>query len=103
MVINTTSFAEIVDRWTERNEIPVEVELFEFFNELDIDVIVAANKMDKVTEKDITLDGVAQRLGMTPPWRQWLDKIVPVSAKKGNIGELKELIQKKIERTRGSD
>jgi len=27
---------------------------------------------------------------------------VPVSAKKGNIGELKELIQKKIERTRAS-
>jgi hypothetical protein len=39
---------------------------------------------------------------MSPPWRQWLDKIVPVSAKKGNLGELKELIQKKMEETRGS-
>lgn len=102
MVVNTTSFAEIVDRWTQRNEIPVEVELFEFFNELDIDVIVAANKMDKVKDQDIALDGIAQRLGMSPPWRQWLDKIVPVSAKKGNLGELKELIQKKMEETRGS-
>ncbi|HMB44195.1 MAG TPA: GTP-binding protein, partial [Candidatus Methanoperedens sp.] len=90
---------EIVDRWTRRNEIPVEVELFEFFNELDIDVIVAANKMDKVTDQDLALDGVVQRLGMSPPWRQWPDKIVPVSAKKGNIGELKLLVQKKIEGT----
>jgi len=97
MVINTTSFAEIVDRWTLRNEIPVEVELFEFFNELDIDVIVAANKMDKVTDQDMTLDGVVQRLGMSPPWRQWPDMIIPVSAKKGNIGDLKLRIQKKIE------
>lgn len=97
LVVNATSFIEIVDRWTNRNEIPVEIEFFEFFNELDIDVIVAANKMDKVTEKDKTLDGIAERFGMAPPWRQWLDKIVPVSAKKGNIGELRRLIQKKKE------
>lgn len=97
MVVNTTSFAEIVDRWTERNEIPVEVELYEFLGELGIDVIVAANKMDKVKDQDFALDGIAQRLGMPPPWRQWLDKIVPVSAKKGNIEKLKLLIQKKIE------
>jgi GTP-binding protein EngB required for normal cell division len=87
-----------VDRWTQRNEIPVEVELFEFLHELDIQVIVAANKMDKVTDTDKTLDGIAARLGMTPPWRQWIDIIVPVSAKKGNIGILKELIQKNLER-----
>jgi GTP-binding protein EngB required for normal cell division len=98
MVINTTSFSEIVDRWTQRNEIPVEVELFEFLHELDIQVIVAANKIDKVTKIDVTLDGIAQRLGMTPPWRQWMDIIIPVSAKKGNIGILKELIQKNLER-----
>jgi len=98
MVVNTSSFSEIVDRWTERNEIPVEVELFEFLHELDIDIIVAANKMDKVKDIDKTLDGIAQRLGMSPPWRQWIDIIVPVSAKKGNIGILKELIQKNLER-----
>ncbi len=60
-------------------------------------MIVAANKMDKVKDQDLVLDGIAQRLGMSPPWRQWLDKIVPVSAKKGNLGDLKQLMQKKIE------
>ncbi len=97
MVVNAGSFAEIVDRWAGRNEIPVEVELYEFLHELNIDVIVAANKIDKVEEVDRTLDGIAQRLGMMPPWRQWLDKIVPVSAKKGSIRGLKELIQKRLE------
>lgn len=97
MVVNSGSFAEIVDRWAGRNEIPVEIELYEFLQELNIDVIVAANKIDKVDNVDETLDGIAERLGMMPPWKQWLDTIVPVSAKKGNIRELKELIQKKLE------
>lgn len=97
MVVNATSFAEIVDRWNERGEVPVEVELFEFLHEMNIDVIVAANKMDKVADIDKTLDGIAERLGMTPPWRQWLDTIVPVSAKKGDVRGLKELIRKKLE------
>ncbi|MCX9012977.1 MAG: GTP-binding protein EngB [Candidatus Methanoperedens sp.] len=97
MVVNATSFAEIVDRWRERGEIPVEVELFEFLHEMNIDVIVAANKMDKVADIDKTLDGIAERLGMMPPWRQWLDVIVPVSAKKGDVRGLKELIRKKLE------
>ncbi len=102
LVVNATSFSEIVDRWAGRNEIPVEVELFEFLHELNIDVVVAANKIDKVKDVDRTLDGIAERLGMSPPWRQWLDTIVPVSASKGNIGELKKLIQKKIEVKRGN-
>jgi small GTP-binding protein len=97
MVVNAASFVDIVDRWAERGEIPLEVELYEFLNELNIDVIVAANKIDKVMDADKTLDGIAERLGMMPPWRQWLDKIVPVSAKKGNIRGLEELIRKKLE------
>ncbi len=96
MVVNATSFSEIVDRWNGRNEVPVEVELFEFLHELDVYVIVAANKIDKVDDVDRTLDGIAERLGMTPPWKQWIDSVVPVSAKKGMIGDLKKLIQKRL-------
>ncbi len=100
MVVNATSFAEIVDRWTGRNEIPVEVELFEFLHELNIDVIVAANKIDKVKDVDGTLDGIGVRLGMMPPWRQWIDVLVPVSAKKGEIIGFKEVMRRKLERAR---
>ena len=97
MVVNARSFAEIVDRWAGRNEIPVEVELFEFLHELDIGVVVAANKIDKVEDVDKTLDGIAERLGMMPPWKQWLDMIVPVSAKKGEIRGLKEVLHRRME------
>lgn len=97
LVVNAASFAEIVDRWAQRGELPLEIELYEFLHELDIEVIVAANKMDKVENLDKTLDEIASRLGMMPPWRQWLDKIVPVSAKKGDVGGLEELVQKKVE------
>ena len=100
MVVNAASFGEIVDRWDGRDETPVEVELFEFLHEMNIDVIVAANKIDKVSNVDGTLDGIAQRLGMMPPWRQWLDSIVPISAKKGKINELKMIMQKKLEAMR---
>ncbi len=96
MVVNAGSFAGIVDRWNNRNEIPIEVELFDFLHELNIDVIVAANKIDKVQDVNETLDGIAERLGMLPPWRQWLDVIVPVSAKKGRIDDLRIAIQKKL-------
>lgn len=100
IVVNAASFSEIVDRWAGRGEIPLEVELYEFLNELNIDVIVAANKIDKVRDIDRTLDGIAERLGMMPPWKQWLDRIVPVSAKKGDISRLKELTQKILEKKR---
>jgi len=46
------------------------------------------------------LDGIGERLGMAPPWRQWLDAIVPVSAKKGDVEGLKEIIRKKLEAVR---
>lgn len=100
MVVNAVSFAEIVDRWNSRNEIPVEVELFEFLHEMNIDVIVAANKIDKISDVDGTLNGIAQRLGMMPPWKQWLDTIAPISAKKGKINDLKMIMQNKLEAMR---
>ena len=97
LVVNAVSFAEIVDRWGKKNEIPVEVELYDFLMEMDIDVIVAANKMDKVDDVDTILDGIAYRFGMLPPWKQWIDRIVPLSAKRGELGDLKRMLQKKME------
>ncbi|GFO97953.1 GTP-binding protein [groundwater metagenome] len=100
MVVNAGSFAQIVDRWNSRNEVPVEVELFEFLHEMGIDVVIAANKIDKIDDVDVTLDGIAERLGMIPPWKQWLDVIVPVSAKKGKIRDLRNVMQNRLEAMR---
>lgn len=95
-VIDAASFVEIADRWEERGDIPLEVELFEFLTELDLAVVVAANKMDKVKDPDATLDEIAERLGMLPPWSQWKDKIAPISAKAGDIEPLKEIIRSRL-------
>jgi small GTP-binding protein len=100
MVVDSKSFAQIVDRWSGKNEIPVDVELFEFLHDVNIDVVVAANKIDKVKSVDETLNGIAERLGMMPPWKQWLENLVPLCAKKGEVSGLKKLIQKRLEDTK---
>jgi len=99
VVVDAGSFSEVVDRWTSRGEIPIELELYEFLQELEIPVIVAVNKMDKIPtiEIDPVLDGVGERLGLLPPWRQWLDIIVPVSAKRGDVQQLKQALRRTLE------
>lgn len=93
LVVNGSSFSEIVDRWQQRGEIPIEVEMYDFLHELDLNVVVAVNKIDRIRDLDSVMDGVAERLGMLPPWRQWPDFLVPVSAAKGDIKHLSGLIR----------
>lgn len=62
-IINASSFLEIAERWESRGEIPVEIEMFEFLDEIAPGVFVAANKMDKVDDKTI-LDRIAEKLGI---------------------------------------
>ena len=94
-VIDAKSFIDIVDRWDGRGEIPIDIELNGFLRELGIDVIVAANKMDKIpySERDTTLDGICVRLHMLPPWRNWLGQIAPISAKMNELGQLRTNIK----------
>ncbi len=98
LVLNGQSFAEIVDRWSGRGEIPVEVEMYQFLQELGLDVVVAVNKIDKTKDKnrDSVMDGVAERLDILPPWKQWPDKLIPISAKKGDVKALSGLIRSRI-------
>ncbi len=94
-VIDASSFLEIVDRWELRDEIPLDLELFDFLHDLGLDVAVAANKMDRVSEPDKTLDLIAERLGLLAPWRQWIDQVAPICAKKREIKPLRRIIQSK--------
>jgi GTP-binding protein EngB required for normal cell division len=63
-----------------------------------LEVVVAANKMDRISEhdEDQALDAIVERLGMLPPWRQWSDKIAPISAKRGQIEPLQRIINAKL-------
>ena len=78
-----------------RGEVPHEIELYEFLVDLGLDVAVAANKMDRIANKDEALDAIVERLGMLPPWRQWTDRVAPISAKHGQIEPLQRIIRAK--------
>jgi small GTP-binding protein len=69
LVIDGSSFLEIVARWEERNEIPVDIELFRFLNEVGVPVILAINKMDKIDRDmaDHVLDDIVERIGLPSP------------------------------------
>jgi len=97
-VIDAASFLDIADRWEGRGEVPFEIELWEFLNDMGLDVVLAANKMDRIAKIDLdgALDLICERLGMLPPWNQWPDKIAPISAKRGQIEPLRTIISKRV-------
>ncbi len=105
LVIDGSSFHEVVERWESRNEIPIDLELFDFFNELELDTIVAVNKMDKIKSdlQNEYLNQIVRDLGLNPPWDQWRYIIAPVSAKKKDISPLKGLIKERLHRAKRDD
>lgn len=84
-VIDARAFSEIVERWERRGQIPVDVEMFSFLQELKLNPIVVVNKIDLIypEEREALLDDICEKLGMPFPWHQWKDVIVPFSAKTG--------------------
>ena len=94
-VLDARAFGEIVERWERRDQVPVDVEMFQFLQELELHPIVVVNKIDLIypEERDEVFDKICEKLGLQAPWRQWLDLIVPISAKTGEgMHELKKLV-----------
>jgi small GTP-binding protein len=98
-VIDAASFLDIADRWEGRGEVPFEIELWQFLEDMGLNVVLAANKMDRIAKVDVdgALDLIGDRLGMMPPWTQWTDRIAPISAKRGQIQPLRDIIGKKLQ------
>ena len=95
-VIDARSFGDIIQRWEGRGQLPVDVEMFQFLKELELRPVVVANKIDIIypDERDDVLNNICDKLGMSPPWRQWADVVVPMSAKTGEgTLELKKLVK----------
>lgn len=105
LVIDSPAFPEIVDRWDAREQIPIDIEMFDFLREVGIDTLIAANKMDKVKEKeyDPLLNEIADRLGLEPPWENWKHLIAPISAKKGNLRALRALLRERLHEMKRDD
>ncbi|AXG05700.1 GTP-binding protein EngB [Haloplanus rubicundus] len=93
LVVDGKSVVDIIDRHSGEGEVPHDVELFHFLQELDIPTVVAVNKMDKVDDRDERLDDLCDRLGILPPWQQWQDTIAPITAKRGDIDALTDALR----------
>jgi small GTP-binding protein len=98
-VIDARAFSQIVERWERRDQVPVDIEMFQFLQEMELHPIVVVNKIDLIypEERDTVLDKICEKLELPPPWRQWLDTIVPISTKSGEgIQELKKLVKQRF-------
>lgn len=100
-VLDAKAFPDIVERWYKRGEIPIDIEMFDFLRELGLDPIVVANKIDKIKleNRDQQLNKICEFLGLALPWRQWLDIIVPLSAKTGEgYQHLRTVIRQRLKK-----
>ncbi|MFC7212308.1 GTP-binding protein EngB [Natronoarchaeum sp. GCM10025321] len=103
LVVDGKSVIDIIDRHSGEGEIPHDVEMFHFLQELDIPTVVAVNKMDKVDDRDERLNDLCDRLGIYPPWKQWQETIAPITAKKGSIQTLKDAARHHLEEQKRDD
>ncbi|WP_254766589.1 GTP-binding protein EngB [Salinilacihabitans rarus] len=93
LVVDGKSVVDIIDRHSGPDSIPYDVEMFHFLRDLEIPVVVAVNKMDKVDDRDERLNDLCDRLGLLPPWKQWQDTIAPITATRGRIEPLTEAVR----------
>jgi GTP-binding protein EngB required for normal cell division len=93
LVVDAKSAVEIIDRHSGPESVPYDVEMFALLADLGMDRVVAANKMDKVEDRDERLNDLCDRLGLLPPWQQWQDTVAPISAKRGSTAPLREAVR----------
>ncbi|MFB6283776.1 MAG: GTP-binding protein EngB [Halobacteria archaeon] len=104
-VVDAKSFVDVVDRWLERDELPYDMDIHGFLNELGIPTVVAVNKIDKidVDDRDERLNQIADRLGYLSPWRQWRDVFATTDAKSRNVEDLMQLIRQRLKEEKRHD
>ena len=103
LVLDGNAVVEIVDRHEERGEVPHDVDMYGFLREMDIPVVLAVNKMDKVEDRDERLNDIADRFGLLPPWQQWPEAIAPITAKAGRVEALNEAVREHLHEANRDD
>ncbi|WP_316560213.1 GTP-binding protein EngB [Methanimicrococcus stummii] len=104
-VIDGPAFVEIVERWDAREEIPIDLELHDFLEEMEIIPIIAANKMDRVKEdeKDALLNDVVEIFGYEGNWKESGALVAPVSARGGDIRPLVSHLKNEFHKMKRDD
>jgi GTP-binding protein EngB required for normal cell division len=95
LIIDISLFRELFERWSSRGEIPIDVEFYSFLSEISPQVIVLANKSDKVKKKALSdeIQFLKEKLLEAVPNSE--PKVIVASApKKRGIRELTDSIDK---------
>jgi len=103
LVLDGNAAVEIIDRHEDRGEVPHDVDMYGFLQEVGIPVVLAVNKMDKVGDRDDRLDAIADRFGLLGPWKQWPETIAPITAKEGRIEALNEAVREHLREANRDD
>lgn len=59
-VLDVKSFSEIVSRWDQRNEIPIDLELSSFILEMNIFLIIVINKIDNIKDENQLINKIQE-------------------------------------------
>lgn len=104
-VIDGPAFVEITERWDSRDEIPIDLELHDFLEEMEIITVIAANKMDKVKadEKDAMLNDIVEIFGYEGTWKECGALVAPVSARGGDIRPLVSHLKNEFHKMKRDD
>ncbi len=93
LIIDISLFRELHERWSSRGEIPIDVEFYGFLSEISPNVVVVANKSDKVKKRDLKdeIDFLQSKLKEAAPTKDPI--IVLTSApKKQGLSDLVSMI-----------
>jgi GTP-binding protein EngB required for normal cell division len=95
LIIDISLFRELFERWSSRGEIPIDVEFYSFLSEISPQVIVLANKSDKVKKRALNdeLRFLKEQLIAAVPNSDPM-VIVTSAPKKRGIGELTDSIDR---------
>ncbi len=82
LIIDVSLFRELYERWASRGEIPIDVEFYSFLSEISPKVVVAANKIDKVKNRELQdeIDYLHSKLYDAIPDKE--PTIIQISARK---------------------
>jgi small GTP-binding protein len=103
VVLDGKSVVDIIDRHAADDEVPHDIDMFYFLEDVGIPAVLAVNKMDKVEDRDARLDAIADRFGLVPPWQQYPETIAPIAAKQGRIEALEDAVCRHLEDAKRDD
>ncbi len=99
LVIDAKSLVDVSERLTKKGIIPIDQELYNFVKSMKITPIVAINKIDKISESEVTtaIDYFKELINFETLSEECQEAFVAVSAKRDtNLNSLRDLIRKHL-------